>query len=96
MDIDKKLDEILNSLVNQVEWCVNPAAGAISVNREKEQTAQYQAKQAIKQLFQELIEEIYDEQTYDRKHIGKNEYRTGWNDSIVEQRQRAKEILEKL
>jgi hypothetical protein len=46
-DIDKKLDEILGALVNQVEWCVNPAAGAVSVNREKEQAAQSTSKQLI-------------------------------------------------
>ena len=63
-NIDKRLDEILNSLVNQVEWCVNPSAGAISVNREKEQTAQKQAKQAIKQLMIDEFEKMIPNRAY--------------------------------
>ena len=66
MTLDEKIDEILNSLVNQVEWCVNPAAGAISVNREKEQIAQDLAKQAIKQLIEEQVTESYKKGYIDR------------------------------
>ena len=59
MTLDEKLDEILSTLVNEVEWCVNPAAGAIELNREKEQAAQKTAKQAIKQLIEEVQTESY-------------------------------------
>lgn len=56
-DYNQRLDKILNSLVNEVEWCVNPSAGAVSVNREKEQTAQSQAKQAIIKLIEDEVRE---------------------------------------
>jgi len=61
-DIDKKLDEILGALVNQVEWCVNPAAGAVSVNREKEQAAQSTSKAQLRTLIeQQKLEARIDE-----------------------------------
>ena len=97
--LDKRLDEILNSLVNQVEWCVNPSAGAISVNREKEQTAQKQAKQAIKQLmadeFEKMIGDIEYRETSD---MGLSSWTTddikafGRNELKIELRQKLEEF----
>ena len=98
-NIDKRLDEILNSLVNQVEWCVNPSAGAISVNREKEQTAQKQAKQAIKQLvaseFEKMIFEIDNPRSIDKGNEAyydqAESFRLGYNLSIAMLRQKLEE-----
>ena len=49
------IEEILSELVNQVEWCMNPVAGAVAVDREKEQIAQAKAHQSITTYLQQEI-----------------------------------------
>ena len=55
---NERLDEILNSLANSVEWCVNPETlSGATVYREREADAINQAKQAITSLIKELVAE---------------------------------------
>ena len=54
------------------------------------------AKEEIKQLFQEMIDEVIGENMFDRNEVGSDKYKTGWNDRMTEQQQRAKELLEEL
>lgn len=51
--MSKSVDDILATLVNQVEWSVGPELGATNVNRKKEEQAVDEAKQA---LYTDLIE----------------------------------------
>lgn len=52
---EEKLEYILRSLANKVEWCVNPEMlSRATVDREKEDEAINEAKKAIISLIKEL------------------------------------------
>ena len=43
-----------------------------------------------------MIDEVIGENMFDRNEVGSDKYKTGWNDRMTEQQQRAKELLEEL
>ena len=55
MTFKDEVTKILDELVNKVEWCVNPVAGAVAVDREKEQIAQAKATQALLSLHESEV-----------------------------------------
>lgn len=55
---NERLEDILRSLANKVEWCVSPELlSRATVDREREDEAIAEAKQAITSLIEELVAE---------------------------------------
>ena len=78
---NERLKYIINSLANKVEWCVSPELlSRATVDREKEDEAIAEAKQALTSLIKELVAEAKPS----KKHIG---------DEVAENRSYAGERL---
>lgn len=77
---NERLDEILNSLANSVEWCVNPETlSGATVDRDREGEAVNEAKQALTSLIKELVAEA---KPLYYASPDKSEYQDGFNTCI--------------
>ena len=89
MNIDKKLDEILDDFKIWEHWVEDGVQKHNQIQPDK-------AKQEIKQLFQELIEKVIGEEVCICKN--KHDDRTCSDEGILQNyyRQKAKELLENM
>lgn len=76
MTLPNPIDEILDVLINQIEWSVR-VPGSPEIDRPKEEKAKQEAKSALQEIIDEArIDELekYDEVPYSIGAIERNTY----------------------